>query len=251
MDTKLEKMTEANRITHRILESCKELILNSDAPMSTAEVEIYVQLMLNRLGLESAFKGLYDFPGLLCISLNDEVIHGLPKEEVKIQEGDIVSLDFGVKLGGYCSDAAITFLNQKRVLPGNSKARLIKDTEKAMNEAIASLEKSFPNCHVGDVTETIDNYKNKYGIVDEFYGHEIGTEVHQGDLRISNTIDKMQDDRLLTIGQVITIEPMFTLGSGETYIDEDGYAVKTKDGSLAAHFECSVAITKDGVKVLK
>lgn len=252
MDNKLESMLEANRATHKILESCKNLILNSDKPIATSEVSKYAQFGLSRLGLESAFKGFKGFPDVMCISVNDVVIHGLPSEDIKIVKGDIVSLDFGIKVNGYCSDAAITFVNDTGALASlNKKHKLVKDTEQALNDAIAALEKTFPLCKVSDITKAIAQYESNYGIVLGYGGHGIGKSVHESHIFIPNTLDGLHQDRDLKIGDYFTIEPMFSLGKGETFVDKDGFSVKTADGSLSAHFEYSMTITKDGILILK
>lgn len=251
MSNKLEAMTEANRLTHKILENCKKLILNSDKPIASSEVSKYAQFSLTRANVESAFKGLYGFPEVMCISVNDAVIHGLPSEDVIINKGDVVSLDFGLKVDGYCSDAAITFLNQNDISPSNKKQALIQDTKRALEEAISLIQRKFPECYLSDIAETIGIYSTRYGVVDSYGGHEIGEKVHEGNLFVANTIEALRYDAKLKEGQFITIEPMFTLGSPELVTDADGFTLKTKDGSLSAHFEYSLAVTKDGIIVLK
>jgi len=251
MDEKIEIMLEANKLTHKILDNCVKLIKNSDKPIATSEVSKYVRFLLTRASVKSAFRGLYGFPDVMCISVNDAIIHGVPSEDVIIKEGDVVSLDFGIIMEGYCSDAAITFLNQKKVLPGNKKNKLIKDTKKALDNAVMALDSNFPRCRIYDITKMIDMFQNKYGIVDNFGGHEIGKNVHESSLFIPNTINTLKHDTELKVGQVITIEPMFTLGSPDNYVSEDGFTIKTKDKSISAHFEYSIAITENGILVLK
>ncbi len=252
MNNKLESMLEANKITHRILASCKKLILNSDKPIATTEVSKYAQFGLNRLEVDSAFKNVNGFSDIMCISLNDAVIHGLPDEDLFINKGDIVSLDFGVRINGYCSDAAISFVNENRKIPIlNKKHKLVKATKQALDDAVKALNKSYPNCKISDITKAINKYEENYGIVLDYGGHGIGKELHETNIFIPNSWNNFHKDRDLKIGDYFTIEPMLTLGSGETFIADDGFTIKTLDKSLSAHFEYSIAITEDGVLILK
>ncbi|HSG32538.1 MAG TPA: type I methionyl aminopeptidase [Thermodesulfobacteriota bacterium] len=251
MEDKLASMLEANRITHIVLSNCKKLILNAES-ITAAEVNQYAEFSLTRFGVQSAFKGVNNFPAVMCISINDGIVHGLPTEDVKIVKGDVVSLDFGVKYNGYCSDAAITFLNGKVSGKGSRKKnKLIKDTEKALNDCIKVLEENFPNCKLSDICKVLDSYSNKYGLVKGYGGHRIGKTLHEPGLFVPNNWSNLYEDRDLKIGDFFTIEPMFTLGADETKVGEDGFTVKTIDGSIAAHFEYSIAITEKGIIVLK
>jgi len=252
MDNKFESMLEANKITHQILEACKKLVLASDKSIATTEVSKYAQFGLSRLGVESAFKGIDNFPDIMCISINDTIIHGLPDEDLKIKKGDIVSLDFGVKVDGYCADAAITFVNDRNKLAiFNKKHKLVNDTEQALHDSIKALEKTFPNCKISDITKAVDKYKENYGIVEGYGGHGIGKSLHDKNIFIPNTVDNLRKDKELKIGDYFTIEPMFTLGTGDIIKADDGFSIKTADESLSAHFEYSITITEDGIKILK
>lgn len=252
MDKKFETMLEANKMTHQILESCKRLILNSDKPIATTEVSKYAQFALNRLGVEAAFRDVNGFSDIMCISLNDAVIHGLPNEEIFIKKGDVVSLDFGIILDEYYSDAAITFINDRKISnPISKKRKLVRATEQALDDAIQALRKSYPNCKISDITKAINKYEENYGIVSDYGGHGIGKGLHESDIFIPNSWHNFHKDRSLKIGEYFTIEPMFTLGLRETFVAEDGFTIKTIDNSLSAHFEYSIAITEDGVIILK
>jgi methionyl aminopeptidase len=251
MDNKFESMLEANKLTHEILEHCKETILTRKT-ISKKEVELLAEFKLNQHGVESAFKGIGGFPSVICVCINDEVIHGLPKEEQMIQEQDLVSLDFGVKVNGYCADAAISFINSTKISnPLSKKRKLVRATKEALDVAVKALENTFPNCRVKDITKVIESYKKDYGIVVGYGGHGIGKELHDSKIFIPNTWSSLQKDMHLKVGDFFTIEPMFSLGSVDTITDEDGFTIKTADGSLSAHFEYSIAITKDGIVVLK
>lgn len=251
MDKKFDSMLEANKITHEILEHCKNTILERDS-ISKAEVETLAEFGLTRHDVQPAFKGVKGFPSSICICVNDEIIHGLPKEEQIIVKGDLVSLDFGVKVNGYCADAAISFVNDTKISnPISKKRKLVRATQEALELAVKALETTFPNCKIKDITQIIESYKEDYGIVVGYGGHGIGKELHDSRIFIPNTWNKLHIDKQLNIGDYFTIEPMFTLGSVDTITDKDGFTVKTADGSLSAHFEYSVAITKEGVVVLK
>jgi methionyl aminopeptidase len=250
MDNKFESMLEANKITLDIIEGCKKLILNAPK-ITTFEVANYAKMMMSRYQVESAFQGVRGFPNVICISLNSAIIHGLPKEGEYIGKGDVVSLDFGVKVNGYCADAAITFVNAKKPVLPNKKFQLVKDTKQALDDAIKLLQDNFPNCRISDVSIALKKYRKNYGIIEDFGGHGIGKTLHEKNLFIPNVWRKFSKDKILKPGDYFTVEPMFTLGTTETTADKDGFDIKTKDNSLSAHFEYSIAITKEGVIILK
>jgi methionyl aminopeptidase len=251
MDSKLENMREANRITHEVLQMCKSVILGREE-ITKEEVQILAEIALSRYNVKSAFQGIGNFPGIMCICVNDEIIHGLP-DNSKIVKGDIVSLDFGVIKNGYYSDAAISFVNGSKATTFLSKKKkIVKDTEFALNEAIRVLRENFPNCKLSHITGTIEEIAKAegYGIVSGYGGHGIGKELHEKELFIPNSWEGFENDIDLKIGDFFTIEPMFTLGTGESIIGEDFFTIKTKDGSLSTHFEVSLAITEKGVEIL-
>jgi len=250
MDKKYEAMAEANKITHKILEHCKETILNRES-ISKIEVETLAEMAYTREGLEPAFKGVYNYPSCICISINDEIVHGVPKEQ-RIVKGDLVSLDFGVKVNGYNGDAAISFINNTSVSnPLSKKRKLVRATKEALDNAVLALQESFPNCKISDIVSVMESYRKGYGIVEGYGGHGIGKQLHDSSIFVPNTWSGLKCDKALNIGDYFTIEPMFTLGKPEIIIDGDGYTIKTADGSLAAHFEYTLTITKNGVVVLK
>jgi len=199
--------------------------------------------------VKPAFLGYKGYPGIICISVNDEIVHGIPKDEKSIKKGDIVSLDFGVIVNEYCSDMAISFVN-KRFSFGKKQA-LVEATKQALDDAISILKKTYPNCYLSDITAAIAKYSKKYGIVYSYGGHGVGKEVHESWIFVPNSWRNFEKDMKLPIDSVFTIEPMFTLGSSEVKIDKNGWTVRTEDGSLAAHFEYSIAITNKGIEVLK
>jgi len=248
---KFDSMLEANAITHRALQKCKSLIISRESILKE-EVESYVGMLLTQNGVVSSFKGVYDYPYNMCISINDEVIHGIPKEKAMIVKGDIVSLDFGVIYNGYCADAAISFVNEeKKVTVLSKKHKLVKKTSSALENAIVALQDNFPNCKVSQIIKAIQEEGKGYGVIDTYGGHGIGEALHEKGIFIPNSFEALPMDFDLNIGDYFTLEPMFTLGTIETITDEDGYTIKTEDGSLSAHFEYSLTITKEGVVILK
>jgi methionyl aminopeptidase len=248
---KLEAMRESNRITHETLQSCKKLILDRDE-ITKEEVETLAQIAITRYGVKSAFQGVNNFPGIMCISVNDEIIHGLPNSS-KIEKGDVVSLDFGVIYEGYYSDAAITFVNSSKISnPISAKRKLVRDTQKALDAAVDSLRATYPNCKISDITSAVQVHADDggYGVVLGFGGHGVGDRLHEPHIFVPNYISELDIDQELKVGEFFTIEPMFTMGTGETIVDKDGFTIKTADGSLSAHAEYSIAITKDGIEIL-
>jgi methionyl aminopeptidase len=248
MNDKLQKLKIANKWTTYILEDLKAFILREKV-VSTEEVDNRASRIMKMMDVVPAFKGYKGFPGNLCISINDEVVHGIPSKDRLIQKGDLVSLDLGIIYQGYYSDMAISFVNRK--FSFGKKQKLVEDTKQALDDAIKALKQAFPKCHLSHITAAIDPYKDKYGIVYTYGGHGIGQTLHEGKLFVSNSWNNFSRDQILQVGTVFTIEPMFTLGSDIVKIAEDGYTIKTVDGSLAAHFEYSVAMTEKGIVVLK
>jgi methionyl aminopeptidase len=185
------------------------------------------------------------YPATLCVSINDEVVHGIPNEEKKIlQEGDIVSIDLGLVHKGMITDSAIT-VPVGKIKPEIDK--LLKVTEEALYAGIKVVK---DGCKTGDIGEAVSRlaYANKYGLVEELSGHGVGYSVHE-DPYIPNYGFKGQGD-VLKSGMVIAIEPMFNLGSKNIYLDKDGYTFKTRDGKPSAHFEHTVVVTKSGAEIL-
>ena len=249
---KLNALRTANTITDAILCDLKSFILREKV-LSTKEVEVRTDRLIKLMSLNDnivpAFKGYKGFPSSICISLNDEVVHGIPSKDKIIKQGDLVSLDFGVRYEGYCSDMAISFVNSK--ISVGKKQRLVEATKQALDNAIKDIQKAYPLCNISTITAAIHKYSKKYGIVSAYGGHEVGKQVHQGNIFISNSWDNFFKDYIIPVGMAFTIEPMLTLGKGNVITDSDGWTVKTKDSSLAAHFENSLIVTNKGIEVLK
>jgi len=186
------------------------------------------------------------FPAALCVSVNEEVVHGLPKKDTPFKEGDLVSLDFGVIIDGYAGDAAITVPVGKI---GEEEDRLMKATKEALDKAV---EQCVAGKWMSDIVEAIHSTAEEYGVfpVRNYGGHGIGKKVHQEPFVPNNRKDMGKTNLKLRQGLVIAIEPMFALGTEETKNASDGWTVVTADGSKAAHFEHTVAVTKKGPIVL-
>ncbi|MEJ5165760.1 MAG: type I methionyl aminopeptidase [Thermoanaerobaculia bacterium] len=193
---------------------------------------------------EPAFLGYSNYPATLCISINDEVVHGIPREDKVLKEGDIVSLDFGALKDGFYGDAAIT-LGVGKI--NYASQRLIETTKDCLKEAIK-------HCRVGNklgmISSTIQKIAEKegYSVIRDYVGHGIGTKLHEPP-PVPNYGNE-EEGPFLEEGMVLAIEPMVCEGGYEVEVDEDGWTVRTKDGKNSAHFECCVAITKEGPKIL-
>jgi methionyl aminopeptidase len=213
--------------------------------VSTGDLDAFCEeYIVSHDGAEPAFKGLYGFPGSVCVSVNEEVVHGIPSAKRVLSNGDIVSVDVGVRLGGWCSDSAWTFT----VGDVSADARaLLGITEKALE---AAVEAAVPGNHIGDigaaVIRTVEG--KRYGIIRELVGHGIGRDVHE-EPQVPN-IGRPGHGPLLREGMILAIEPMLCAGSPEIRTLRDGWTVVTADKSLSAHFEHTVAITAEGPRIL-
>ena len=206
---------------------------------------------LNRLGEEfiisqgatPSFKGYEGFPYTLCISINDEVVHGFPSER-KLKEGDIISIDIGACYKGYHGDSAWTYPVGKI---SKENEYLLEHTEKALYEGIKQAK---VGARIGDISHAIEEYATLHnlGVVKELVGHGVGTTVHE-DPDVPNYGRKNTGPKIKE-GLVIAIEPMLTLGSPDIFIEDNDWTIVTEDGSLSAHFEHTIAITADGVEIL-
>ncbi len=236
----------AMRESGRILAAVLELLKNSVKPgMSTMELNAIAEKELKALGGKPAFLGYQGFPAVLCVSLNDEVVHGIPSHEKVINEGDIVSLDFGVIVDSMITDAAIS------VIVGNPRSeedvRLVKMTEKSLLDGINVIKAGV---NVGDISEAIQKRldSNRFGIVRDLVGHGVGHNLHE-DPNIPNYGNRGTGP-VLKKNMTIAIEPMATLGGYGVVLGDDGWTILTSDGSRSAHFEHTVLITENGAEIL-
>lgn len=241
-------MREGGRIHARIL---KEVARKVKAGVKASELNKYAEKLIDEAGGTAAFLGYQPkgvkrpYPASLCVSINDEIVHGIPNEEIKIlQDGDIVGLDIGFKFNGMITDAAITVPVGKVDEIG---MKLIRATEEALNAGIKAMRIGG---HLGDIGAAIMKVaeRNGFSIAKDLSGHGVGYSVHEEPF-VPNEA-KADEGPELVPGLVIAIEPMLCEGGGAAKPLKDGYTYVTKDGLRAAHFEHTVAITKKGIEVL-
>lgn len=236
----ITKMKKAGSITGAALQFAGE---NIKAGMTTIELDRLINKFITSHGAIPSFLGYGGFKGTACISINDEIIHGIPGPR-KILDGDIVSVDVGAYIDGYHGDSCKTFA----VGDVSDEAKALMDsTEGSLYKAI---ELAKPGVRIGDLSAVIQQYNESrgYSIVRQFVGHGVGRELHE-DPEVPN-FGKAGHGVRLVAGMVIAIEPMVNMGVAAIKCMPDGWTVKTKDGSLAAHFEHTIAITSDGAVIL-
>jgi methionyl aminopeptidase len=236
----IETMRQAGKIVTSVL---KKLCQQIKVGMATRELDSIAARELKQYGATSSFKGYRGFPANLCVSLNNEIVHGIPNDRI-IVEGDIISLDFGAFLDGFHSDAAITIGVGKI----SSKAeRLIEACRGAL---IAGISVARPDRHLSDISATIQKHIESKGfsVVREYTGHGIGRDMHE-DPQIPNFGPPGQGPKLNS-GMTLAIEPMANLGSWKTKVNQDHWTVVTADNSLSAHFEKTIAITNSEAEIL-
>jgi len=211
---------------------------------TTMDLERAAVAKCEELNVIPAFKGYHGYPAVLCTSVNNEVIHGIPNDRGALREGDIVSVDCGVIVDGYYSDCAITHPVGKL---SPAVAKLLKVTEASL---YAAIDQAVVGGRLFDISHAVQSMceKEGYGVVREFVGHGIGKSMHE-DPQVPNFGDAGKGSRLKA-GMVLAIEPMINAGSAEVKVLEDGWTAITVDGSFSAHFEHTVAITKDGPVIL-
>lgn len=213
--------------------------------ISTKDLADSAKQEIKALGGQPSFLDYQGFPDVLCVSLNDEVVHGIPSRQRIIRAGDIVSLDLGVTYQGMITDAAFSIVMGDT--PDTKVARLLSFTEQSLYAGIESIQGGAAVGDIGAAIQTIlDN--QHFGIVRDLVGHGVGHAVHEPP-NIPNYGHKGTGPRLKT-GMTIAIEPMATLGGHDVYVADDGWTVLTSDGSLAAHFEHTVLITPNGAEIL-
>ena len=215
-----------------------------EAGITTAEIDKIIYDFIKRQGAKPNFKGLYGFPGTACISVNDEVIHGIPSHAKVIRPGDIVSIDTGAAYGGFNGDNACTFGCGKLDLEAR---RLLEVTRESLHRGIAA---AVYGARVGDISNAVQTYveENGFSVVRSFVGHGVGTELHEAP-EVPNFGRPGRGPRLVA-GMTLAIEPMVNQKHYSVVTQTDGWTVKTADGGLSAHFEHTVAITPAGPEVL-
>ncbi|HEY6972386.1 MAG TPA: type I methionyl aminopeptidase [Candidatus Angelobacter sp.] len=240
--SELDKMRRSGRIVRQVLETVRAMV----APgVSTMDLERAAEEKIKELGAKPAFKGYYDYPCVLCTSVNNEIIHGIPSEKRALKEGDIVSIDCGVVLDGYYGDAAITVPVGGTLDPELKK--LLDVTETSLKKAIQEVRLGKT---LGDIGAAVQEYveANGFSVVREFVGHGIGTKLHE-DPQVPNFGVRGHGTRLRE-GMVLAIEPMVNIGKPDARVLNDKWTAVTVDGSYSAHFEHCVAVTRNGPVVL-
>lgn len=244
----IEKMRRAGLLVWQILQELKGLVR---VGVTTLDLETVAERMISDAGAKPAFKGYYvpaagsKFPFVLCTSVNDEVVHGMPSHKRILKDGDIVSIDTGVQLEGYFGDSALTV----PVGEVNEQVRKLLDVTSASLEL--AIEQMRPGNRLADVCGAVERHvtSNGFTIVREYVGHGIGTSLHE-EPQVPNYVDRRSENPRLKEGMVLAIEPMVNAGRPETKVLPDRWTAVTKDGSYAAHFEHVVAVTENGPWVL-
>ncbi len=244
----LEKMRCSGLLVWKILDQLRGMVKEG---VSTYDLEVTAEKMMVDAGARPAFKGYSTpaagtkFPFVLCTSVNDEIVHGMPSQKKILKNGDLISIDTGVQLNGYYGDSAIT-VGVGEISPESK--RLIEVTREALELAI---EKARPGNRLFDICGTVERHVtgNGFSIVREFVGHGIGTQMHE-EPQIPNYVDRRGENPRLKEGMVLAIEPMVNAGKPGSRVRPDKWTAVTEDGKNSAHFEHTVAITAEGPWVL-
>jgi len=237
----IAKLREANLVVADVLDRLEAAVKPG---MSTWELNEIAAARLRQLKADSAFLGYHGYPAVLCTSVNEVVVHGIPRKDVVLKEGDLLSIDFGAFKDGWCGDSA-------RTLPvgpiSEEAAALLAATRESLERAISQC---VPGNRLGDIGWAVQSHVEPkgYSVVRQFVGHGIGRAMHE-EPHVPNYGEAGKGKRL-SAGLVVAIEPMVNAGTPEVVIKDDGWTAVTRDGSLSAHFEHSVAITEDGPLVL-
>ncbi len=246
----IELIRNSGVIVTAVLSKLKEI---ARPGTTTAELDDIALRMTAEAGGKPLFKGVVSpytrmvFPGSICASLNEQVVHGIPSKAVVLAEGDILSIDFGVRLNGYCADAAVTFAIGSLT---ERNRRLIDVTEHSLQIAVAE---AAPDVKWSQVAGHIQDHVESAGfsVVKDFVGHGIGTMMHE-EPRLPNFVSEelLANDVVLREGMVIAVEPMINAGGSEVKTLKDGWTVVTRDGRCSAHFEHTIVLVEDGCEVL-
>ena len=244
----LEKLRRSGLLVYEILQKLKGIVSEG---VTTQDLEVVADKLIAEAGAKPAFKGYYTqasgtkYPFVLCTSINDEIIHGMPSGKRKLKVGDIVSIDTGVLLNGYYGDSAVTVAVGE---VNDSVKRLLKVTEESLELAIDRVRAGN---RLFDICGTVEKHvvSNGFSVVREFVGHGIGTSLHE-EPQIPNYVDRRGENPRLKPGMVLAIEPMVNAGKPETTVLPDKWTAVAKDGSYSAHFEHMVAVTENGPWVL-
>jgi methionyl aminopeptidase len=246
----VELIRRAGAVVVDVLSKLKEI---AEPGVTTGRLNNVASQITADAGAEALFMGVRSplsripFPACVCTSVNEQVVHGIPSETVVLKDGDILSIDFGARLDGYCADAAVTVAIGK---VSENKRELIDVTKHVLDMAI---EKSAPAVKWSRIAAEMQNYVESAGfsIVKDFVGHGIGKKMHE-EPRVPNFVsdELLTCDIILTEGMVLAVEPMVNAGTGNVRTRKDGWTVVTRDGKCSAHFEHTIAIVKNGCEVL-
>ncbi len=240
-EAEIDRMKVAGRIVAQVLNELKSAIKPG---ITTKELDTLAHKKIKELGGEPAFLNYHGFPASICASINNELVHGIPSEQRVLKQGDIISIDLGVKKDGFYGDAAITM----------GVGKISEDAQRLMDITKKCLHLAIKECrvgnHLGDVGNAVQKYAESQGmsVVRDFVGHGIGRALHE-EPQIPNFGNK-GEGVLLKEGMTFALEPMVNLGSFEVRVCEDNWTVVSKDGKLNTHFEHTIAITKSGAKIL-
>jgi len=245
----IEILREGGKRLATVLHKVKTMVRPS---VSTLELDQYAEKLIKEMGDTPAFLNYRpagaktSFPASLCVSVNDEVVHGIPHPNIILKDGDVVSLDLGLKHGGLFTDMAVT-VGVGEI--SKSDQKLLDVTEKALQ---VGIDVACGGNTVGDIGHAVESFvraqKEKYGIVEELSGHGVGRAIHE-DPYVPNFGKKGKGEKLVP-GMVIAIEPMLNSGTKNVTIDEDGYTIRTADGKKSAHFEHTILITEGEAEIL-
>ncbi|MGE5646959.1 MAG: type I methionyl aminopeptidase [Acidobacteriota bacterium] len=244
----LEKMKRSGALVWEILQKLRGMVREG---VTTLDLETAAEKMMRDAGARPAFKGYYQpaagtkYPFVLCTSVNEEIVHGMPSAKRALKAGDVVSIDTGVELEGYYGDSAVT-IPVGEISPEVEK--LLKVTSESLEMAI---DKVRPGNRLFDISETIEKHvvSNGFSVVREYVGHGIGTHLHE-EPQVPNYVDRRNENPRLKEGMVLAIEPMVNAGKPEAKVLRDRWTAVSRDGSYSAHFEHCVAVTSNGPWVL-
>ena len=238
-DSEIQLMRASGKILGLVFKAIEPFVVAGSTTFEAAKV---ASVEVKKLGGEAAFLGYSGFPAVMCASTNDQVVHGLPTNKV-IKDGDIVSIDFGVKYQGFYTDAARSYL----IGSDKNKKKFVDVTKQSLDMAI---NKAIDGARIGDISATVQQLleSNNYGVVRDLIGHGVGRQLHE-DPNIPN-FGVAGTGPIIKAGMTLAIEPMSTMGDYKVFTADDGWAIMTKDGSLSAHFEDTILITKSGPEIL-
>jgi methionyl aminopeptidase len=246
----IELVRKAGKVVADVLSKLQEIAVPA---VNTAQLDAVASQMTADAGAQALFRGVRSpvartpFPACICTSVNEQVVHGIPANRVKLKNGDILSIDYGVKLDGYCADAAVT------VPVGEISEHKRKLTDVTKHVLDIALMKSVPGIKWSQIAAEMQNYAESAGfaVVKDFVGHGIGREMHE-EPRVPNFVseDLLADDIVLAEGMILAVEPMINAGTSEVRTLKNGWTVITADGKCSAHFEHTIAIVKNGCEVM-